>query len=329
MNIGKHGRTVGGSTKKLLKIAELLCNLHFVRSSSAISKSKQSHSKKQSRKKDVGRQYPLPDVNGEVLFGIHPVQAALYAGKRQAYTAFFKTGVHNDRLDRLREQCVQQNLDILDVTGPVIDSLSGNHPHQGVCLDVSPYEHSSISIDSDIVSERLFNSNGEPQVWVLPYRVKDTMNMGAVLRSSLYFGVNKVLVPAHYSSALNPVVSKASAGALEVMDIQSLKYESTLKKCLLRWKDEGGTVVGSTSDESHEKALHLQKYTADRPTLLIIGSEAVGIDEKITGYCDVLLCVQNYQTYQESDSFCVDSLNVSVATGVLLHNIMMNRSRNC
>lgn len=274
----------------------------------------------------MGDKIPLPDVNGEVLCGIHPVQAALHAGKRQPYTAFFMVGLSNERLDLLREQCVEKQVQIIDVKGYVLDNLSGNHPHQGVCLDVSKYKTPHICLDTDITSEKLYSSDGKPNVWLLPFHIKDTMNMGAVLRSSYYLGVNKVLLPSRYSSALNPVVSKASAGALEVMNIQSLKHDTLLEKCLVKWRDNGGIVVGSTGNEGHRKALHLHQFTVDKPTLLIIGNEAEGISENIMELCDVLLNIKNYQPeLQHLNNFCVDSLNVSVATGILLHYIMMSK----
>lgn len=316
--------------KNIINLAEKLCGTKCVRYSSGISRSKnQTWMKYGKRKQDIGERIPLPEVKGDILLGIHPVQAALHSGKRSLFTAFFKAGVCNDRLNKLRSQCEEKGVEILEVTGPVLDSLSGNIPHQGVCLDASPLKLKNISVEAEIVSEKLINSKGEPQVWVLPYKVKDTMNMGAILRSCFYFGADKILMPAHYSSALNPVVSKASAGALEVMDIQSLAYESTMTKCFKRWKDAGGTVVGSTGDENHEKVLHLHKFSTNRPTLLIIGNEAEGISEKVSKYCDALLCIPNFQTTtSNSESFCVDSLNVSVATGVLLHSIVMSRHRN-
>ncbi|KAL4223877.1 Ribose methyltransferase [Mactra antiquata] len=277
-------------------------------------------------KKDKGPSIPLPDITGEVLWGIHPVQAALSVGKRHVYTAFFKKGVDNARINLLRTICENKKVSMYEMTGNTLDVLVGHHPHQGVCLDVSTLHVETISAD-DISSDRLYKANGEPEVWMLPYKVKDTMNMGAVLRSSHYFGVSRVLVPASSSSAMNAVVSKASAGAMEIMDIKTVRNETSLVQCLEKWKTIGGLVVGTTGNINHEKVVPLNQFYKDRPLLLIIGNEAEGIGEKLTNICDLLLSVQTYQNVQHVGEwfYQLDSLNVSVATGVLLHSIMNNQ----
>ncbi|XP_052801243.1 rRNA methyltransferase 1, mitochondrial-like isoform X2 [Mya arenaria] len=232
-----------------------------------------------------GQRIPLPEVHGEVLWGIHPVSAALQAGKRQIHQALF----------------------------------------QGVCLDVSARMSRFIDVNRDINRSSLTDiETGEPSVWVLPYRVVDTMNMGAILRSTHFFGADKVLLPSYYSASLNAVVSKASAGAMEVLDFLRLQDESQLEFALQKWRDAGGVIVGSTSNKEHSCMVPLHQFTADKPILLLIGNEATGLPDAICQHCDVLLYIGGH-TFTSADHWHVSSLNVSVATGILLHSIMQTR----
>ncbi|XP_052801244.1 rRNA methyltransferase 1, mitochondrial-like isoform X3 [Mya arenaria] len=222
-------------------------------------------------------------------------------------------------------QCERLTIPLLAVRNDILEEISGHHPHQGVCLDVSARMSRFIDVNRDINRSSLTDiETGEPSVWVLPYRVVDTMNMGAILRSTHFFGADKVLLPSYYSASLNAVVSKASAGAMEVLDFLRLQDESQLEFALQKWRDAGGVIVGSTSNKEHSCMVPLHQFTADKPILLLIGNEATGLPDAICQHCDVLLYIGGH-TFTSADHWHVSSLNVSVATGILLHSIMQTR----
>ncbi|WAR01830.1 hypothetical protein MAR_008388 [Mya arenaria] len=91
-----------------------------------------------------------------------------------------------------------------------------------------------------------------------------------------------------------------------------------------KWRDAGGVIVGSTSNKEHSCMVPLHQFTADKPILLLIGNEATGLPDAICQHCDVLLYIGGH-TFTSADHWHVSSLNVSVATGILLHSIMQTR----
>ncbi|XP_052247188.1 rRNA methyltransferase 1, mitochondrial-like isoform X2 [Dreissena polymorpha] len=279
--------------------------------------------KYQPRSKNGGANLPLPEIKGETIWGLHPINAALVAQKREIFSAYYKTGELNERLKEVLGLCSKCGVPMQCVTSPVLDELSSHHPHQGICLDVSelPLEHDDIQNAIESSQSQCFY---QPSVWVLPYRVVDPMNMGAILRSAQFFGVSKVVYMMQQSAALSAVVSKASSGAMEIVDILALKTNSMLNDLLKRWKEVGGIVVGTSCDRQDEAVMDLRDFRTNRPALFIFGNEASGLPSTISSQCDVLLYIAGHQL-QSGDHPSVPSLNVSVATGILLHSIMNNR----
>ncbi|KAL8607560.1 hypothetical protein ACOMHN_003479 [Nucella lapillus] len=187
--------------------------------------------------------------------------------------------------------------------------------HQGVCLDASPRLVPQCDIEQSLPGMDL--SPGI--VWVLLYSVQDPMNCGAILRSCYYLGVDRVIIPTVNSCALSGVVSKASAGAMETMDIQHIHGgHRSLRHLTQVWQSHGGKVVGTTSADDSCRPVHrLQDFTVTAPTLLIVGNEGRGIDQDVLELCDVLLTIPPPPSPHPHPS--VTSLNVSVAAGILIH----------
>ncbi|KAH7958979.1 hypothetical protein HPB49_007054 [Dermacentor silvarum] len=143
----------------------------------------------------------------------------------------------------------------------------------------------------------------------------DPMNFGAVLRSSCYFGVQKIFMPSKDSCRLSPTVSKASSGALELMDLYVLQ---TPERFMAALKAKGWWIVGTSSfndstrqaSGSESRKLTWDLPPPDRPVMLIVGNEGQGVQPELSALCDSVLCVAPL----EEDS-PIGSLNVSVATG--------------
>jgi 21S rRNA (GM2251-2'-O)-methyltransferase len=141
--------------------------------------------------------------------------------------------------------------------------------------------------------------------------ITDPQNLGSILRSAFFFGIDEVILCSKNSSPLNSVVSKASAGALEVMTIRS---SSNLMRFLDESKLKGWQVVGTSVDES---AVSLESLSLTQPTILVMGSEGHGLRPAVLSRCDQKVYVPG----RRASSALVDSLNVSVASGILLNHI--------
>jgi 21S rRNA (GM2251-2'-O)-methyltransferase len=141
--------------------------------------------------------------------------------------------------------------------------------------------------------------------------ITDPQNLGSILRSAFFFGIDEVILCSKNSSPLNSVVSKASAGALEVMTIRS---SSNLMRFLDDSKLTGWQVVGTSVDDS---AVALETLSLAQPTILVMGSEGHGLRPTVLSRC-------NHKVFipcGRASSALVDSLNVSVASGILLNHI--------
>ncbi|CAL1544575.1 unnamed protein product [Lymnaea stagnalis] len=256
----------------------------------------------------------FPVVKGEVLFGLHPVSMALKSHRRDVvHNVFIDKKFHAEDNDspvgKVLQLASKHHHTIKAVSREVLDQLSGNRPHQGVCMDVD-----SLRIPEWCEQDLPKTSTNFP-FWLLMQNIMDPMNFGAILRTAYYLGLDKIIVPANNSCRPSPVVSKASAGAMEVVDLVHLAPNTTESKLCSWWKDQGGEVVGTgVSDDS--KCIQLNTFKMTRPTLLILGNEGSGISKELEEICDTMIRIPG-QVYPSTTQ--IDSLNVSVAAGILMH----------
>lgn len=123
-----------------------------------------------------------------------------------------------------------------------------------------------------------------------------------------------MLVCAKNSAPLSGVVSKASAGAMEVMQVHTC---TNLPRTLGLAGEDGWTIVGAAAGE---EAVACSQYALEGPTVLVLGSEGYGLRTMVARCCDAMLRIDGGDA-----SGVVDSLNVSVATGILLHSLLKSQ----
>ncbi|KAI0220679.1 rRNA methyltransferase 1, mitochondrial [Lamellibrachia satsuma] len=157
------------------------------------------------------------------------------------------------------------------------------------------------------------------RLWLVLDSIQDPMNFGAVLRSAYFLGVDRVCAVKENSCSLSPVVSKASAGVLELLPIYRL---DSLTEFLKTCRDDGwqilGTVGKDTGTTEDPRVVSLRDARINQDTLLILGNEGAGLSSDVTDQCHQLLTIEPRHQLDP----CVDSLNVSVATGILLHQLV-------
>ncbi|XP_062595595.1 rRNA methyltransferase 1, mitochondrial-like [Saccostrea cucullata] len=257
-------------------------------------------------------------VRGEILFGVHPISLALRANKRKVYKLYLKQNTtFRAEAERVIQMADKLSVPMTFVDKGVLERLSGSRPNQGMCLDVSqlpvPWAEAKVRAE-------LKESKWRYPLWLMPYNVQDPMNFGAILRTSYFLGVDKVLAPQKESCSLSPVVSKASSGALEVINLTRYKEEQDMIDTLQEWKQAGGEVVGTSTVATHDiPVTPIQELVVDKPVLLIVGNEEKGISSTLLEKCDQAVYIPS------CDPRFIGSLNVSVATGIILHHLV---SRN-
>mmetsp|Transcript_89405 Transcript_89405/g.144804 ORF Transcript_89405/g.144804 Transcript_89405/m.144804 type:complete len:158 (+) Transcript_89405:332-805(+) len=156
----------------------------------------------------------------------------------------------------------------------------------------------------------------------------DPQNLGALLRSAYFLGSEGVVVCSKNSANLSPTVSKASAGALELREVYSAK---NLMQFLEFSKELGWQVVGSALNTNSVSAGSLK---LDKPTLLVMGNEGRGLRTNVLRLCDILVQIDGgtrvsdlgHMMGDSEGEDVLDSLNVSVAGGILLHQLLCNKT---
>ncbi len=258
---------------------------------------------------------------GDAVYGVSPVLAALKVSRRTLYSLHVQEGLRP--VKKKDQTAVTQAVQAAQAAGATINTtskhdlniISGNRPHQGLVLDCSPLSFVPIERLEDAMqsSEDLT----KPPLWLVLDEVMDPQNFGAALRSAHFLGASGVLTCSRNSAPLSPVVSKASAGAMEAMPVHSAQ---NLPRTLAAAAESGWQVIGAASEATSVNCLNVQMA---QPTLLVLGNEGVGLRTTVRNVCHTLVKVDTGHT-PESDS--VDSLNVSVATGILLHQLLSSRT---
>lgn len=187
-----------------------------------------------------------------------------------------------------------------------LDKLTNNANHQGIVIEIEGYEYISIEKLLDKIK------GIENPLLLMLDGIEDPHNLGAILRSVDAINAQGVIIGKHNQVPLNATVAKVSTGAIEYVDVAQVTNLTNTIKLL---KEKGFWVVGAEANESVD--FNTLKY--DFPTLLVVGSEGKGISPLVLKQCD-------YRVKIPMEGH-VNSLNVSVATAVLLYGIYLNRKK--
>ena len=236
-------------------------------------------------------------VNNErnnLIFGRNPVKEALRANK---VNKVFISNAFSDKEINLLLQDKKPYIKV--VSTKELDSRC-NGVHQGIMAEIKPYEY----LDLEEILRRA--RKVEVPILVLLDGINDTHNLGAILRCCDVFNVSGVLIPKHNQVPLNATVAKSSAGAINFVPVALI---NSVQQTIQKLKDEGYWIV---STDGSAKIDYCQiKY--DFPIVLVIGSEGKGVSSLIVKNSDYVVKIPQYGH--------VNSLNASVATGILLANI--------
>ncbi|MCU1472121.1 MAG: rRNA methylase [Amnibacterium sp.] len=242
----------------------------------------------------------------ELVTGRNAVLEALRA-KVPATTLYLASRAELD--DRLRETISIANhrdLPVLEVMRPELDRLTGNDLlHQGVALAVRPYEYAH---PLDLLERA---GDGAPLLVALD-GVTDPRNLGAIIRSAAAFGAHGVVLPQRRSAGVTAAVWRASAGAVARMPVA---MASNLAQTISAYKQRGVFVAGLAGDGD---VLLPAFDLADRPLLVVAGSEGDGLSRIVRELCDVVVSIPI--------GAATESLNASVAASIALYTIAASRA---
>ncbi|MFC0322632.1 23S rRNA (guanosine(2251)-2'-O)-methyltransferase RlmB [Gallibacterium melopsittaci] len=242
----------------------------------------------------------------EQIYGIHAVSAVLATAPERLIEVMVLKGREDKRLLPLLEALTQLGISIQYLTRQALDKKADGEVHQGIIARVqAPKEYN----ENDLYS--LLNKKDKPFLLVLD-GVTDPHNLGACLRTADAAGVDAVIVPKDKSAQLTAVARKVACGAAEVMPLVRV---TNLARTLKTLQEEYNIwVVGTAGEAEHS----IYQTTLTGAIALVMGAEGDGMRRLTRESCDQLVSIPMQGS--------VSSLNVSVATGVCLFEIVRQQS---
>ena len=237
------------------------------------------------------------------IFGIRAIIEAVNAGKT-IDKLFIQKGLHNDLFAELWKLVRLKRINYKHVPLEKINRLTRKN-HQGVFAFISPIDFHNIE---DVVPA-LYEQGKNPLILVLD-RITDVRNFGAIARTAECAGVDAIIIPEQNAAAINADAIKTSAGALHKITVCRTW---NLKLAIQFMKESGIQLVGCT--EKTQDMMYKPDYTP--PTAIIMGSEEDGVSPEFLKMCDARAKIPL--------SGKIASLNVSVATGVILYEAIRQR----
>jgi|SRR5699024_10667099 len=260
---------------------------------------------KAAQAKDSGKGSGKTD-GPEIIAGRNPVVEALRA-EVPATALYVALNLDND--DRVAEAvqlCADRGVSVLEIPRQELDQKTQGALHQGVGLQVPPFSYSE---PADLLTAA--RNDGEPPLLVALDGVTDPRNLGAMIRSAAAFGAHGVLLPQRRSAGMTAVAWRSSAGTAARLPVA---VATNLTRQLRAYADEGLMLVGLDADaETPLDELNL----ATEPLVVVVGSEGRGLSRLVRETCDTTTSIPM--------SAGVESLNASVATGVLLAEVARRR----
>lgn len=235
--------------------------------------------------------------------GRNAVIEVLRAG-RPVDKLFIQEGCQDGPVLTIRREAAKRNVQIKYVTKERLNQLSPTGKHQGVIACIAAYEYAQVEELLEVARRK-----GEPPFLILLDNIEDPHNLGAIIRTANLAGAHGVIIPKNRAVGLTATVAKTSAGALNYTPVARV---TNLVSTMEELKKEGIWFVCASMDGTSMYDLDLKG-----PIGLVIGGEGTGVGRLVREKSDMAAAIP-----MKGD---IDSLNASVATGVLAWEILRQR----
>ncbi len=239
----------------------------------------------------------------DVIVGRNPVMEAVRSG-REIDKILIAYGANKGSVQAIIAKASDKGIIIKEVSSEKLDYLSGGSNHQGIAAMVAAHSYSSVEEILAFAKER----NEAPFI-IICDDLEDPHNLGAIIRTAEACAVHGIIIPKRRSVSLNATVAKSASGALEYMRVAKV---TNLVQEINALKEQGIWVYGADMNgEDYSR----QNYSGG--LALVIGSEGKGIGRLVRESCDVIVSLPMKGK--------INSLNASVAAGVLMYEISKQR----
>lgn len=242
------------------------------------------------------------------LYGLVPVLEALRAGHKRIEQITIAEGARHERLSELLDLARKARILVHRVPRAAVDRTLPGLTHQGIIARIAAADYR----DADELLEALSSQVGtlSPPLVLGLDAVEDPRNLGAILRTAECAGVNGVFIPERRAAGLTATVAKTAAGALEHVAVARVV---NLVQLIEQLKQRNIWVIGAAADAESEYT----EWDWTVPSALFLGGEGSGLHRLVRERCDTLVRIPLRGR--------IESLNVSVAAGVILYEALRQR----
>ena len=244
--------------------------------------------------------------SSKVLFGFHAVGVRLKTAPQSVIEVYFEPTRRDARMRQFLDRAREAGVRLIEADGLRLAKLAGSHGHQGVAARVEPMAQAH-SLDE--LLEQLEEQGTAPLLLVLD-GITDPHNLGACLRVADGAGAHAVIAPKDHAAGINATVAKVASGAAETVPYFMV---TNLARTLNELKERNIWIIG-TSDTAPAT---LYQTDLKGPVALVLGAEGAGMRQLTAKTCDALVSIPMRGA--------VESLNVSVASGVCLYEALRQR----
>ena len=244
--------------------------------------------------------------NDELICGRNAVSEALRSG-RELNTLFVRKGEKNGTLGRIISEAREKKIVVKEVDVKKLDFMCSGANHQGVAAFAAAAEYSSV----DDILEEAEKKKEDPFI-IICDGIEDPHNLGAIIRTAEAGGAHGVIIPKRRGAALTWAVGKASAGAIEHMKIARV---TNLASTIDELKEKGIWVYAADMDGKPREETSFSGAVA-----LVVGSEGRGVSRLVREKCDFIVSLPMKGK--------INSLNASVAAGILIYEVVRERVKS-
>ena len=242
----------------------------------------------------------------DIVYGRNVILELLKLDKSNINEIYIQSGIEKSFINELMKLLNAKNIKITELKKREFENISNGQNTQGIIAKIAPYKYSSL----DEILKSSEDKKEDPFLLILD-GIEDPHNLGAIIRSAVAFGVHGIILPERRSVHVNSTVFKSSSGLVSYAHIC---IETNLNNTIDFLKKRGFWIYGSDAKAS------MLSYDGnyEGPIALIVGNEGKGISRLTGEKCDILIKIPIFGK--------AESLNASVAAGILMHDI--KRFRN-
>lgn len=246
-----------------------------------------------------------PEKHKDIIAGRNCVKEALNSG-RAIESVLIVKGNKAGSCTAIIAQAKDKGIPVKEVDSKKLDFLCGGAVHQGIAAMAAVKEYSTVEDIFATAKER-----GEPPFIIVLDEIEDPHNLGAIIRTAECTGAHGVIIPKRRSAGLSYTVGKSSAGAVEYVNVARV---TNIPSVIDELKERGVWVFGADMDGEDSSKTDLTGAIA-----LVIGNEGKGIGRLVSSKCDGILSLPMKGQ--------INSLNASVAAGVLMYDVLRQRNK--